>query len=83
MPALTCQQGGAAEASTVQAPPISPALFAFQMPGTEEAQDPCGPEGSKSNSESPKQGGGKTKPKSRLSGEWEPLPGATLLQTTS
>ncbi|XP_040833258.1 PDZ domain-containing protein 2 [Ochotona curzoniae] len=38
------------------------------MPGTEEAQDPCGPEGSKSNSESPKQGGGKTKPKSRLSG---------------
>ncbi|XP_073933765.1 PDZ domain-containing protein 2 isoform X4 [Castor canadensis] len=38
------------------------------MPGTDEPQDLCGPEESKGNSESPKQGGNKMKLKSRLSG---------------
>ncbi|XP_012577286.1 PREDICTED: PDZ domain-containing protein 2 isoform X1 [Condylura cristata] len=38
------------------------------MPGTEEPQDLCGPEESKGNLESPKQGGSKMKLKSRLSG---------------
>ncbi|XP_047623561.1 PDZ domain-containing protein 2 isoform X3 [Phacochoerus africanus] len=38
------------------------------MPGTEEPQDSCGPEESKGNLESPKQGSNKMKLKSRLSG---------------
>ncbi|XP_055278201.1 PDZ domain-containing protein 2 isoform X4 [Moschus berezovskii] len=38
------------------------------MPGTEEPQDACGPEESKGNLESPKQGSSKMKLKSRLSG---------------
>ncbi|XP_076973019.1 PDZ domain-containing protein 2 isoform X3 [Tamandua tetradactyla] len=38
------------------------------MPGTGDSQDPCGPEESKGNSESPKQGSSKVKLKSRLSG---------------
>ncbi|ELW66139.1 PDZ domain-containing protein 2 [Tupaia chinensis] len=38
------------------------------MPGTEETQDLCGPEESKGNLDSPKQGNNKTKLKSRLSG---------------
>ncbi|XP_046527745.1 PDZ domain-containing protein 2 isoform X2 [Equus quagga] len=38
------------------------------MPGTEEPQDVCGPEDSKGNLESPKQGSSKMKLKSRLSG---------------
>uniref|UniRef100_A0A673T252 PDZ domain-containing protein 2 n=1 Tax=Suricata suricatta TaxID=37032 RepID=A0A673T252_SURSU len=38
------------------------------MPGTDEPQDPCGPEDSKGNLESPKQGSSKMKLKSRLSG---------------
>uniref|UniRef100_A0A8D1V558 PDZ domain-containing protein 2 n=1 Tax=Sus scrofa TaxID=9823 RepID=A0A8D1V558_PIG len=39
-----------------------------KMPGTEEPQDSCGPEESKGNLESPKQGSNKMKLKSRLSG---------------
>lgn len=39
------------------------------MPGTEEPQDVCGPEDSKGNLESPKQGSSKMKLKSRLSGK--------------
>ncbi|XP_039112343.1 PDZ domain-containing protein 2 isoform X1 [Hyaena hyaena] len=38
------------------------------MPGTDEPQDSCGPEESKGNLESPKQGSSKMKLKSRLSG---------------
>ncbi|XP_054544223.1 PDZ domain-containing protein 2 isoform X2 [Talpa occidentalis] len=38
------------------------------MPGTDEPQDLCGPEDSKGNLESPKQGSSKMKLKSRLSG---------------
>lgn len=38
------------------------------MPGTNEPQDVCGPEGSKGNLPSPKQGNSKMKLKSRLSG---------------
>jgi len=40
------------------------------MPGTEEPHDACGPEESKGNLESPKQGSSKMKLKSRLSGKW-------------
>ncbi|KAB1281405.1 PDZ domain-containing protein 2 [Camelus dromedarius] len=47
---------------------VSSGLSAFQMPGTEEPQDACGPEESKGNLESPKQGSSKMKLKSRLSG---------------
>uniref|UniRef100_A0A4W2F8C4 PDZ domain-containing protein 2 n=1 Tax=Bos indicus x Bos taurus TaxID=30522 RepID=A0A4W2F8C4_BOBOX len=39
-----------------------------RMPGTEEPHDACGPEESKGNLESPKQGSSKMKLKSRLSG---------------
>lgn len=46
------------------------------MPGTEESQDSGGPEESKGNLESPKQGSSKMKLKSRLSGEWSPVPDA-------
>ena len=52
------------------ASPINSVLSAFQMPGTEEPHDACGPEESKGNLESPKQGSSKMKLKSRLSGKW-------------
>ncbi|XP_012662504.1 PDZ domain-containing protein 2 [Otolemur garnettii] len=45
-----------------------PSSLQGAMPGTEDPQDLRGTEDSKENVESPKQGGNKTKPKSRLSG---------------
>lgn len=49
--------------------PISYVLTALQMPGTDELQDVCGPEEPKGNLQSPQQGSGKMKLKSRLSGK--------------
>lgn len=59
--------------------PISPVLSAFQIPGADEPQDPSGSEDAKGNLESPKQGSGKMKLKSRLSGKWDSPPDAIFL----
>lgn len=68
----------------IASPPLPSARCSlhFQMPASDEPQDSGGPEESKGNLESPKQGSSKMKLKSRLSGEWNSLPDVACLKVS-